>query len=196
LPLMFTPTGLAVGLEPPSVPDAAGTVSPHPVSRNFWVPRWPENRAIKQTKNSMSFISPALQVKPSLKISKFRKNPPRLCGKSTTCVGVSAVSGGSTRVSRVRFGVSPNRASVRAARPQAAQTPSDISRHFLDFPPTICGKSTTWDDFPSNESWRLSAECRILWMSRIGFGTLDSFFCTEKKIYPFPGVPRRTQARV
>jgi hypothetical protein len=30
LPLMLTPTGLAVGLEPLSVPDAAGTVSPNP----------------------------------------------------------------------------------------------------------------------------------------------------------------------
>ncbi len=73
MPLMFTPTGLAVGLEPPSVPDAAGIVSPHPVSRNFWVPRWPESRAIKQTKNSMSFTSPDLQVKPPLIILKIPK---------------------------------------------------------------------------------------------------------------------------
>jgi hypothetical protein len=53
LPLMLTPTGLAVGLEPPSVPDAAGTVSPNP-SPEFWVPRWPVKQAIKQTKNFAS----------------------------------------------------------------------------------------------------------------------------------------------
>jgi hypothetical protein len=62
LPLMLTPTGLAVGLEPPSVPDAAGTVSPNP-SPEFWVPRWPVRRTIKQTKNCMSLDTRLIQVK-------------------------------------------------------------------------------------------------------------------------------------
>src|SRR4051812_48362595 len=40
---MFTLTRLAVGLEPLSVPDATGTVSPNSVAGNIWVPRWPES---------------------------------------------------------------------------------------------------------------------------------------------------------
>ena len=59
---MLTPTGLAVGLEPPSVPGAAGTVSPNPTPE-FWVPRWPVKQAIKQTKNCMSLDTRLIQVK-------------------------------------------------------------------------------------------------------------------------------------
>jgi hypothetical protein len=59
---MLTPTGLAVGLEPPSVPDAAGTVSPNPLPE-IWVPRWPVRRAIKQTKNFKSVDFRLTQVK-------------------------------------------------------------------------------------------------------------------------------------
>jgi hypothetical protein len=59
---MLTLTRLAVGLEPPSVPDAAGTVSPNPFPE-FWVPRWSEKRTIKQTKNFTSVGTRPLQVK-------------------------------------------------------------------------------------------------------------------------------------
>ena len=59
---MLTLTRLAVGLEPPSVPDAAGTVSPNPFPE-FWVPRWSVRRTIKQTKNCPSVDTRLLQVK-------------------------------------------------------------------------------------------------------------------------------------
>jgi hypothetical protein len=62
LPLMLTLTRLAVGLEPPSVPDAAGTVRPNPFPE-FWVPRWSASRTIKQTKNCISVGTHLPQVK-------------------------------------------------------------------------------------------------------------------------------------
>lgn len=41
LALGVTLARLAVGLEPPSVPDAAGTVSPNPLTRKFGSPAGP-----------------------------------------------------------------------------------------------------------------------------------------------------------
>jgi hypothetical protein len=64
LPVMLMLAELAVGLEPSNVPGAAGAVGPDPFPE-FWVPRWPEPRAIKQTKNCRILLRHPSSVKRS-----------------------------------------------------------------------------------------------------------------------------------